>query len=68
MTSVSLEQQEWNAILQILAQAPWQTVNPLILRIGEQLRQANAGPTSVTGRPNGPDAAIRVPETPEGRK
>lgn len=39
---VELDQPEWNSLLAILAQAPWNVANPLIMRIGEQLR-AQAG-------------------------
>lgn len=45
--TVNLELEDWNKVLAILAQAPWATVNPLIIAIGEQLR-------SQAPRPNGP--------------
>ena len=56
---VNLEQPEWNQLLGILAQAPWNVANPLIMRIGEQLRAASE-PASAANpqqwkRPNGPD-------------
>jgi hypothetical protein len=38
MVEVRLEPQEWNQLLQILSQAPWNVANPLIMKIGEQLR------------------------------
>lgn len=47
MIAVKLELEDWNRVLAILAQAPWATVNPLILAVGEQLRQQ-------AQRPNGP--------------
>jgi hypothetical protein len=43
MTDVRLEPQEWNQLLQILAQAPWNVANPLIMKIGEQLRARQQG-------------------------
>ena len=50
MLNVQLEMQEWNGVLSLLAQAPWAQANPLIMKIGEQLRtQATAR------RPNGVD-------------
>jgi hypothetical protein len=45
MTEIRLEPAEWNQVLQILANAPWAVANPLIMRIGEQLR-AQASPES----------------------
>ena len=55
MIAVQLEQQQWNAVLAVLAQAPWQTANPLIMQIGEQLRQAQAAGQEPVRRPNGAD-------------
>lgn len=42
MSEVRLDTQEWNQLLAVLAQAPWNVANPLIMKIGEQLR-AQAG-------------------------
>jgi hypothetical protein len=42
VAEVRLEAQEWNQLLQILAQAPWNVANPLIMKIGEQLRAQQA--------------------------
>jgi hypothetical protein len=54
LTEVRLEVQEWNQLLQILAQAPWNVANPLIMKIGEQLRaQTTPQPGNEVGmRPN----------------
>jgi hypothetical protein len=35
---VRLDLEEWQRVLGVLAQGQWATVNPLILKIGEQLR------------------------------
>jgi hypothetical protein len=43
MVEVRLEPQEWNQVLQILSQAPWNVANPLIMKIGEQLRAQAPG-------------------------
>jgi hypothetical protein len=40
MVAVSLDTQEWNQVLQILSQAPWAVANPLIMKLGDQLRAA----------------------------
>jgi hypothetical protein len=37
-TRVELDPSEWAQVLQILAQAPWHAANPLIMKIGDQLR------------------------------
>ena len=55
MIVVQLEQQQWNAVLAIIARAPWQEANPLIMAIGEQLRQAQGAAQEPRQRPNGPD-------------
>lgn len=44
---VELEQEDWNRVLAVLSQGPWNIVNPLIMAIGEQLR-------AQAPRPNGP--------------
>lgn len=40
--TVNLDQPEWNQLLAVLAQAPWNVANPLIMKIGEQLRAQSA--------------------------
>lgn len=35
---VDLTDQEWQQVLGILAMAPWRDANPLLMKIGEQLR------------------------------
>lgn len=56
MIEVRLETQEWNQLLQILSQAPWNVANPLIMKIGEQLRAQQPGdavaPAGQSHRPN----------------
>ena len=56
MTEIRLEPTEWNQVLQILANAPWAVANPLIMKIGEQLRAA-----SEAVRPRGNGAAEAPP-------
>jgi hypothetical protein len=45
MLSVQMNEQEWQQIIQILATAPWNVANPLLMKVGEQLRkqQTNSG-------------------------
>jgi hypothetical protein len=43
MIEVRLDMEEWNRVLAILAQAPWSTANPLIMKIAEQLRAQSQG-------------------------
>lgn len=57
MIEVRLDMEEWQRVLGILAQAPWATANPLIMKIGGQLQQQGAQ----GGRPNGAEAEV-VPE------
>jgi hypothetical protein len=64
---VELENQDWNQLLAILAQAPWHVANPIIMKIGEQLRQQGA-PGTVPARPNGPLDSLREPGADESRQ
>jgi hypothetical protein len=38
MSTVSLDDEEWQRVLTIIASAPWNVANPLLMKIGEQLR------------------------------
>lgn len=38
MISVGLTDGEWQQVLGILSMAPWRDANPLLMKIGEQLR------------------------------
>jgi hypothetical protein len=40
MSSVELNDQEWGQVMNILADAPWKQANPLLMKIGDQLRAA----------------------------
>lgn len=55
--TVNLELDDWHKVLAILAGAPWATVNPLMMAIGEQLRQQ-------TPKPNGPLEPSVAPQEP----
>jgi hypothetical protein len=50
---IELAEEEWQRVLAILAQAPWNQVNPLIMKIGAQM-QAQQGTQGV--RPDGAGA------------
>ena len=52
---VRLDLEEWQRVLGVLAQAPWATANPLIMKIGEQLRMQEPAPEGVRPRGNGAD-------------
>jgi len=38
MHKVELDYEEWQKVMAILAQAPWNIANPLLMKMGEQLR------------------------------
>jgi hypothetical protein len=38
MSSVELSDQEWGQLMSILSEAAWKVANPLLMKIGEQLR------------------------------
>jgi len=47
--TVRLDAEEWQRVLGIIAQAPWGVANPLIMRIGEQLRLQEPAPAKGNG-------------------
>jgi hypothetical protein len=50
MPTVQLDDEEWQRVLSIIASAPWHTANPLLMKIGEQLRHqqsSNSGEVPV---------------------
>jgi hypothetical protein len=38
MPSVELNDQEWGQVMNQLAEGPWKITNPLLMKMGEQLR------------------------------
>jgi hypothetical protein len=36
--TVVLETEEWQQIMGLMAEAPWRIANPLLMKVGEQLR------------------------------
>ena len=42
--TVDLSDQEWGQVMQIIATAPWNVANPLLMKIGEQLRKTQRVP------------------------
>jgi len=56
MRTITLDIEEWQRVLGVLAQGQWATVNPLIMKIGEQLRGQKLAPEGVRPRGNGVDA------------
>jgi hypothetical protein len=62
MIEVRLDQEEWQRVLAVLAQGQWAIVNPLIMKIGEQLRTHSAAEGARRG--NGVDAEAAQGERP----
>ena len=55
MATVQLEMDEWQRVLAMMALAPWAQANPLLMKIGEQLRTQGAqhgGGHAVDGQEN----------------
>ena len=40
MTAINLDDTEWTTVLNILSTGPWNQVNPLLMKITQQLRTA----------------------------
>jgi hypothetical protein len=55
MIEVRLDMEEWQRVLAILAQAPWSSVNQIIMKVGQQL-QAQAQQGAQGGRSDGAGA------------
>jgi hypothetical protein len=67
MIEVRLPLEQWQQTLAILSRAPWAEANPLIMAIGDQLRQGAemaAKRDSATKRGNGVDAEAAPGERP----
>jgi hypothetical protein len=60
MSTVRLDDEEWQKVLAIIATAPWNVANPLLMKIGEQLRHqqvTNSGEVPVKSAQLEPDKA-----------
>jgi hypothetical protein len=44
MSSVELSDQEWGQVMGLLSEAPWKVANPLLMKIGDQLRKQYVPP------------------------
>lgn len=44
MSTVDLSDAEWGELMAIVSEAPWRRANPLLMKIGEQLRQQHQAP------------------------
>jgi hypothetical protein len=53
MPSVELSEQAWGQLMSLLADAPWKVANPLLMEIGNQLRQQHQPPINQTAPPGG---------------
>lgn len=43
MPTVQLDAEEWQKVMAIVASAPWNVANPLLMKIGEQLQRQTLG-------------------------
>lgn len=44
MSVVDLNDAEWGEVMAIISEAPWRRANPLLMKIGEQLRAQHVPP------------------------
>jgi hypothetical protein len=62
MPAVDLEENEWGQVMAILSAAPWRDANPLLMKMGEQLRiHHQHKQQAAVGRGNGLEDAREVP-------
>jgi hypothetical protein len=60
MPTIQLDDEEWQRVLAIIATAPWNVANNLLMKIGEQLRHqqvTNSGEVSAKSAQLEPDKA-----------
>jgi hypothetical protein len=68
--SITLEAQEWNAVIGLLQEGPYRLVAPLIAKLGNQAQvaaqalAAQIGPPLNGAVPNGQDEPRFLPDTP----
>ena len=51
MPSVNLSDADWGQVMAIIGEAPWKIAHPLMMKIGEQLRQQAQQPVPPTPPP-----------------
>ena len=59
-SSVTLEDAEWNAVLNMIAMGAWREANPLLMKIGDQLRKAKEGRIPELGDSYKPETKLSV--------
>jgi hypothetical protein len=52
---VELDEQEWQQVINMIATAPWTVANPLLMKIGNQLRTQGLPPGQQQIRPTNAD-------------
>jgi hypothetical protein len=60
MLHVRLQEAEWNQVINIIAQAPWTTANPLLTAITRQLQEQKA-PARINSDGEALEAAAEAP-------
>jgi|HubBroStandDraft_2_1064218.scaffolds.fasta_scaffold02197_12 hypothetical protein len=55
---IELDEPEWRQVLAVLAQAPWQVANPLIMKIGAQMQAQPDERAAAAKRGNGVDEGV----------
>ena len=53
--SITLEAQQWNAVLAALGEAPYRIAAPLINKIVEQVQERQQAPAALAAKSNGAD-------------
>lgn len=51
MSTVELSDNEWADVMAIISDAPWRRANPLLMKIGEQLRIQHQPPANPANAP-----------------
>ena len=60
MSTVELNDAEWGVLMSVLSEAPWKTANPLLMKIGEQLRMRHALAQQEATKQNVPRGGIKL--------
>jgi hypothetical protein len=63
MPSVELTDNEWGQLMNLISTAPWRDANPLLMKIGDQLRAQHQlqqqSPTMASGHVGGNSQEVR---------
>lgn len=59
MPAIELSDNEWGQVMQLISEGPWRVANPLLMKIGEQLRAQHTAIINPSAlKANGPEKEV----------